>query len=108
MTALRFEAGKTPGNDDVPRAAAPDPLRALTAAAADAGAASVMRPSTAAAPASRCTSHRRHPRVPTIARLLCAVGLEAASGPRAGRRGSILGRCAPESKVCVHSGWCGA
>lgn len=39
MTALRFEAGKTPGNDDVPRAAAPDPLRALTAAAADAGAA---------------------------------------------------------------------
>ncbi|MFW3386691.1 UNVERIFIED_CONTAM: M28 family metallopeptidase [Kocuria sp. CPCC 205274] len=38
MTALRFEAGKTPGNDDVPRAAAPDPLRALTAAAADAGA----------------------------------------------------------------------
>ncbi|THE18796.1 Zn-dependent exopeptidase M28 [Kocuria rosea] len=38
MTALRFEAGKTSGNDDVPRAAAPDPLRALTAAAADAGA----------------------------------------------------------------------
>lgn len=39
MTALRFDLGKTPGNDDVPRAAAPDPLRALTAAAADAGAA---------------------------------------------------------------------
>ena len=28
MTALRFEAGKTPGNDDVPRAAAPDALLA--------------------------------------------------------------------------------
>lgn len=39
MTALRFEMGKTPGNDDVPRADAPDALRALTAAAADAGAA---------------------------------------------------------------------
>ena len=39
MTALRFDLGKTPGNDDVPRAAAPDPLRVLTAAAADAGAA---------------------------------------------------------------------
>ncbi|MCM3485071.1 M28 family metallopeptidase [Kocuria rosea] len=43
MTALRFEMGKTPGkapgNDDVLRAAAPDALRALTAAAADAGAA---------------------------------------------------------------------
>ncbi|VEI50407.1 M28 family metallopeptidase [Kocuria rosea] len=38
MTALRFDLGKTPGNDDVPRAAAPDPLRALTAAGADAGA----------------------------------------------------------------------
>ncbi|MEX5263356.1 M20/M25/M40 family metallo-hydrolase [Kocuria sp. CPCC 205231] len=39
MTALRFDLGKTPGNDDVPRGAAPDPLRALTVAAADAGAA---------------------------------------------------------------------
>lgn len=43
MTALRFDLGKspgkTPGNDDVPRGAAPDALRALTAAAADAGAA---------------------------------------------------------------------
>lgn len=39
MTALRFEGGRTPGNDDVPRAAAPDALQALTAAAADAGAA---------------------------------------------------------------------
>ncbi|VEH42504.1 Leupeptin-inactivating enzyme 1 precursor [Kocuria rosea] len=39
MTALRFDLGKTPGNDDVPRAAAPDALRALTAAAVDAGAA---------------------------------------------------------------------
>ena len=38
MTALRFESGKTPGNDDGPRVVAPDALRALTAAAADAGA----------------------------------------------------------------------
>ncbi|STX04919.1 M28 family metallopeptidase [Kocuria rosea] len=42
MTALRFDLGKTPGktpgNDDVPRAAAPHEVRALTAAAADAGA----------------------------------------------------------------------
>ncbi|TDL38497.1 M28 family metallopeptidase [Kocuria rosea] len=39
MTVLRFDLGKTPGNDDGPRAAAPDALQALTAAAADAGAA---------------------------------------------------------------------
>ncbi|MEX5259311.1 M28 family metallopeptidase [Kocuria sp. CPCC 205263] len=38
MTALRFHLGKSTGNDDVPRAAAPDALRALAAAAADAGA----------------------------------------------------------------------
>lgn len=39
MTVVRFDLGNTPGNDDVPRAAAPDALQTLTAAAADAGAA---------------------------------------------------------------------
>ncbi|MEX5256821.1 M28 family metallopeptidase [Kocuria arenosa] len=39
MTALRFDVGKIPGNDDVPRVAAPDALQTLTAAAVDAGAA---------------------------------------------------------------------